>query len=804
MALSQILILLIGIVSVSYAIGSEVGVVSAVVGNACHDSSGCSTGEFCYIVSAGTGYCTTTENTLPSPPAATTPPSAAPSSPPPSSTAGLSTQISSVLSEISQVGSLASSGSRYLPGGAPARTPVSSPGATSLSGSETTGLPAAATTPYVPPATTNGLPASAYLSGSASGLPAGTATAAAPLTTLFTGQALWGGVWALTIAIGVAAGAAVAVLGVISLIKLWVNAAPGSTWDSILTGAQLAFTAGTFTGVLAAEIFPAGIGTVAAGPLGWIVGGTTAIIVVAAYLIFSQDTKDDAVVIQCVPWQAPYGGSDCSKCGKNGLTCTAYECASLGTACELINAGQNGQPICIATNQNAPQPVITFLGNVLSLSNGNTLNYKPMPAPSYPGDTGVLITPNISPYTILSLGIQTDQAAQCMVSPIRGNSYANMTATGFLIGTDGGINGNEGTWGIRNPDGTYNHTFEIPVFKNQTGTSLSVQQSGQTDYYIRCNNVNNASDTGAYVIQFNADQTPDVTPPSIVSTSPATGTPISFGTFSTDVSVFINKQVTGCRWSHTDQSYQSMPNNMSCRAAPTPLGLFSCIANLTGIVNGATSNFYFRCNDTNGNINQQSYPFVLSGSSSQLSITSASPNQTTITGSTTNIDVTLNLQTSGGYNSGSSTCYYSTNPDESTYMQFSNTTSYQSTQDLWLTPGNYTYYLKCVDFAGDADYSSINFNVQSITTPPNVVRAYHDSGTNTLNIETDRAGNCVYDIVDCTYPFSQGIPLTTLDNITHSTGWVSDQTYYIKCEDQFGNQPQNACSIILNPSSINF
>ena len=66
-----------------------------------------------------------------------------------------------------------------------------------------------------------------------------------------------------------------------------------------------------------------------------------------------------------------------------------------------------------------------------------------------------------------------------------------------------------------------------------------------------------------------------------------------------------------------------------------------------------------------------------------------------------------------GQNQGMATCYYSPTGNGQDLRQFSNTISYQSSQDLCLPTGAYTYYVKCVDLGGNAAYSSVNFNVQT-------------------------------------------------------------------------------------------
>lgn len=37
----------------------------------------------------------------------------------------------------------------------------------------------------------------------------------------------------------------------------------------------------------------------------------------------------------------------------------------------------------------------------------------------------------------------------------------------------------------------------------------------------------------------------------------------------------------------------------------------------------------------------------------------------------------------------------------------------------------------------------------------------------------------------------------------HSTSWESNRNFYIKCEDEFGNQPNpDQCSIVVRPFDV--
>jgi hypothetical protein len=605
---------------------------------------------------------------------------------------------------------------------------------------------------------------------------------------------------ALTVGASIAQGGAWAagVYAFTQFLKQAIGLKPGDPAYVWYTGAQFVATGFVFGMTALPGAITAVFGEAATAALGGafglgLIGAAVALVL---FTILYKDTKQDTVVVTCIPWQAPVGGADCEKCGQNGLPCTNYQCTHLGQACQLLNTQGSGKPVCVWVDKgDITPPTMTFLD---VLPSGYTST--PLTATA-PGDTGVLVQSSqdgglIPPFSTLSLGITTDKVSQCKVDGVRGDNFTDMA-----YNMVGGIDGTEGLWG-------YNHTINLPVLQ-PTNNGAGVQKSGQYDLYIRCENANGYATPEAFDFQFVVDTTPDKTAPQIMGTSILNGGPVPYGTTSTSVNVYTNEPVPsigGCKWTHNSgYGYSDMENNMTCSNAMNTMGTYSgtytCTANLDGIKNSVENDFYFACQDLSGNVDTQNYQYSLIGTQ-PLVINSATPaNGTTIKDSTQSIKVTLNVQTSAGQSQGQATCYYDPSTDPSGYKMFSNTNSYQSSQDLWLTSGAYNYNIKCVDLGGNAAYTSVNFNVQTDTQAPNVVRASHD-GAN-LNIQTDEQATCVYDIVDCTYPFDGGTSMSSGDGLTFSTAWVAGRTYYIKCQDSFGNQPApNSCSIILSPSSV--
>ncbi len=120
--------------------------------------------------------------------------------------------------------------------------------------------------------------------------------------------------------------------------------------------------------------------------------------------------------------------------------------------------------------------------------------------------------------------------------------------------------------------------------------------------------------------------------------------------------------------------------------------------------------------------------------------------------------------------------------------------------NVWLGPGDYDFFIRCYDLAGNSDNKQISFTVETDTSAPIVVRVFRD-GSN-LKIITDEEANCVYDNKNCLYDFDDGIDMTGDDKV-HSTKWNPDKNFYIKCQDEFGNRPfPQSCNIIVRPFEI--
>ena len=97
------------------------------------------------------------------------------------------------------------------------------------------------------------------------------------------------------------------------------------------------------------------------------------------------------------------------------------------------------------------------------------------------------------------------------------------------------------------------------------------------------------------------------------------------------------------------------------------------------------------------------------------------------------------------------------------------------------------------------DTKEITFTVKSDTEPPSIVRVFHQESK--LSVVTNENSTCVYSTSSCNYLFGDGTVMDSTDYIRHEVEWDSSKSFYIKCRDDFGNQPvpSDRCSLTVKP-----
>jgi hypothetical protein len=529
---------------------------------------------------------------------------------------------------------------------------------------------------------------------------------------------------------------------------------------------------------------------IATGPAGWII--SAGMILGAMFSNILQRERERDINMQCKPWKAPTGGTNCGLCNNQKFPCTEYQCKTLGAGCELINKDTD-EPRCVYTNpRDVNPPTITPLTSVLKTG----YHYNPLPR----GQTGVEIKyqdkeclPAFKPF---SFGVQLDKQGYCKLEYLRTGNFSDMRYD------FGGINAY-----------LENHTqlMSFPGVANieEEGGILNLTNGESYELYTRCESVNGYSNRAEFVFKFCIENEPDTSAPIIRGFNWNNNAPIAY--FAENESREVKVQVytdepAKCKWSHEDKDYANMENNLTCQNSLLNFNnqlSYTCSGKLIGLQNREENKFYFRCNDTFGNINRQSNILTLIGTQA-LILTNVTPNNIVIKGSSGSIKVILEAKTSAGYQEGKSNCSYSSTGISSSYVKFSNTGSYGHSTNIWLGPGEYNYFLRCIDNGGNSDTKLIKFTVESDTQAPVIVRAFHEGSY--LKIITNEESSCVYSTSNsnaCNYEFKDGISMQSPENNNHQISWDPDKTFYIKCEDEFGNQPlPNECSLVARPYTI--
>jgi len=529
--------------------------------------------------------------------------------------------------------------------------------------------------------------------------------------------------------------------------------------------------------------------------------GAFGIIVGAAiFVLMYKKTSTQVVEFNCLPYQPPIGGADCEKCN-DFEQCSEYSCKSLGQACQLLNPGTE-QESCDWVNPHDVNSPKLKISNVLK-------GYKWVPDTAVrPPATGVVISQEngncVKAFTPLEFTIASDEPSQCKIDYNLTKGFDEMS---YYIGGNNLF--------------SYNHTekMSLPSPAAINAVDPELKNDGTYTLYARCRDANGNFNQDAYSVRFCVEKGPDTTPPKIEGLSIPSNSPVSYNTTNLYLEVYVNEPAD-CKWSREDRDFAQMETNMSCDTDLWEINnnnVYTCRTTLTGIKNKQDNEYYFRCKDqpnapeANRNPNVQSSLYNIIGTQA-LNILEIKPNNEIIRDATDTIAVNLEVKTDNGYKNGEAFCYYTNTQtadptvvnktcigEEDTYIQFAETGNINKhTQRQDLVTGDYTYYIKCVDLGGNAAYSCTKFSVEVDRSPPVVVRAYKESGQ--LKIITSEKADCSYSNKDCNFEIKDGIKMPTLDNKAHTAEWLIARNYYIRCSDQYNNQPNsNTCSVVIRP-----
>ena len=518
----------------------------------------------------------------------------------------------------------------------------------------------------------------------------------------------------------------------------------------------------------------------AAGPVGWII----AIIVVITIIILSVagvgKYREKHVTFSCLPWQPPSGGDNCAKCNQLGVECTAYKCKSLGATCELLNPETEEEACVDIAPNDVGAPVISLNRTYLS----SNFSYEE-------SATGVQIKTSagdgcLQEVAPVAFDIVTNEPAQCKISTTRSSSFGEMEDTYFDSSTNRFVT---------------NHveSTAMPLLDDLGVSGIDPNRRGDYNLYVMCKDRKGNPSGAAYNVRFCVSPQNDLTPPRVAKFVPDSPGVTGLNSTLFNLGFFSNEPAT-CKFSSTDQSYESMEGEATCDNAISHSTLDGWRCNAQLPISSDINPFFFRCADqpwlgnnvgTSGttleegrNAATQSDTYTVEKTTTPLSISSATPNNSTIFSATASVSVTMDLVTTGGIDNGKAFCKYSLNNGD-TYIDFRYTSLSTHRQTFTTLPaGEHNILLKCIDRASNVAEGSIQFRIEVDNVGPLITRIF--SSGSTLNVITNEAATCAYATSSCSFDFANATLLSGLAN-SHTMPYNNGRTYRIKCQDTFAN-----------------
>lgn len=365
--------------------------------------------------------------------------------------------------------------------------------------------------------------------------------------------------------------------------------------NSEALGTALAAGAGTYKALSTYKASGNGMMSKLGGKAGMIGVGVAVLVFVMMY----KKVRTKVVEFSCLPWQAPRGGSNCEVCNEGVLPCSEYRCRSLGGSCEIVNAGSEEEKCVYINPKDVNPPVIRPDYDMLSRGHEYENVKNSPPGPGFDIVYGESDDGCLRAFTPLEFGLSTDEPAQCKIDFNHTVRFDDMRA--FVGGSNLYL---------------YNHSerFSLPSAAAIKNSSMIIENGKDLTFFVRCRDKNGNEN-----------------------------------------------EPSSCRWSNVDQAFDSMKNNMVCSNDLYQVNaaqLFTCIANLSGIVRDG-SKFFVRCEDLaeDRNVMKQSYEFSLRGSTG-LVMKNLRPNES-ISGSINPMPVELYVETLFGCNLGRAVCSWS-------------------------------------------------------------------------------------------------------------------------------------------------
>jgi hypothetical protein len=481
----------------------------------------------------------------------------------------------------------------------------------------------------------------------------------------------------------------------------------------------------------------------------------------------NAETREVNYEVTCGLWQPPEGGENCEECNNEGTPCSEYKCRSLGAACDLVNEGTEEEK-CISLHINdVNSPIIDPNEELFS-------PIYPIIEKTVEDNKGFEVSTSLPSFEPIQFGLSTDEPAQCKYSVNPETEFVDMQS---YFGSELYL---------------YEHSLLFSLGPEFTDEDVLSVTEGVHKIYVRCADASGNHNERDYFIEFTVDRTPDLTPAEIVYTSIESGVLTQYGQEDLGFVVYVNEPAT-CRWSKEDSAYEFMQGEMDCPLSGASqssefFGTYECLTTLTGVSEDEINNYYFRCEDTAGNINENSFAFETKKSSDPLEITSTLPAGEIFSSPVvlTDTNVELKIETIGGSSKGVAECRFSESEilydDMATFL---NTDATVHTQPLTLIGGNYVYNVVCQDVSGNRASSEVIFEIKVDISPPIVESIYIDSAFSTLVVTMNEETTCEF--ANEEFVYGEGTLMTGIETLEHEAS-VAGLEYSVICVDTFGTE----------------
>ena len=545
----------------------------------------------------------------------------------------------------------------------------------------------------------------------------------------------------------------------------------------------------------------------------------------------SAKDKFDSSEFTCDAWVAPKRIDEdmCEICNDDpSRPCTEYQCKSLGQGCELVGLDTD-HPLCKGREAEIAAPIISP-GNIFTEGYGFYGDLSPISIKNQHSGSGDKC---IEEYTRIEFNLETDEPANCRYDNASLRlSYDEMSLE-FKEGKDYTLNH---TLWIKLPSVESYKDYQLE--NNWEDGIPTIQLSDGYEIDVKCSDYWGNANLHQYIIDFCVKNSPDDRKVLLSKSAftPENKSYIMYNQNEMFLEMMINEPAN-CKWSHEDLSYESMENEFKCDTEFDTNALdiqwgneagWRCTSSLTGL-DSDVNNVYIRCNDSVGNINDESLVYTVLGSSSPLKIDdikfvyngedemTRKNFETFVVGSVDSIDVDMIIETSGGAQEGNATCKYDSGDRVNRMLHTGSNIHSQLLTGK--TDGIYNYIISCKDIAGNRlgieDFSlelfdssmegNAGFTVIIDDDAPIIVRAMKDSEKNKLKIITNEDAECRYSLDDCSFKFDEGIKFETgFDALNiHRADWLTEIIYYVKCADYFGNGKHSTkCNMEIKPTDI--